>query len=106
MQRHADMPALRQAVGLSLAEIGSMLSPNGAQKINRQLLAAKADEINQTVKPLRAVSRGYGMLRLAAHRQIALAAVPKRELQKFWHARSAERSRIWLHQPPLTAYGR
>lgn len=50
--------ALGQAAGLSLDEIGSMLSPNGGSNINRQLLAAKADEINQTIKQLRAVSRG------------------------------------------------
>ncbi|RZI39809.1 MerR family transcriptional regulator, partial [Herbaspirillum sp. HC18] len=50
--------ALGQAVGLSLDEIGSMLSPNGRPAINRQLLAAKADEIDQTIKQLRAVSRG------------------------------------------------
>lgn len=50
--------ALGQAAGLSLDEIGSMLSPNGRPAINRQLLAAKADEIDQTIKQLRAVSRG------------------------------------------------
>jgi DNA-binding transcriptional MerR regulator len=50
--------ALGQAAGLSLDEIGSMLSPQGGSEINRQLLAAKADEINQTIKHLRAVSRG------------------------------------------------
>lgn len=50
--------ALGQAAGLSLDEIGSMLSPNGGSEINRQLLATKADEINQTIKQLRAVSRG------------------------------------------------
>ncbi|HJV50060.1 MAG TPA: helix-turn-helix domain-containing protein [Noviherbaspirillum sp.] len=50
--------ALGQAAGLSLDEIGSMLSPNGGPAINRQLLAAKADEIDQTIKQLRAVSRG------------------------------------------------
>ncbi|RZI41149.1 MerR family transcriptional regulator, partial [Herbaspirillum sp. HC18] len=33
-------------------------SPNGRPAINRQLLAAKADEIDQTIKQLRAVSRG------------------------------------------------
>lgn len=49
--------ALGQAVGLCLAAIGSMLSPNGLSNINRKLLAAKADEINQTIKQLRAVSR-------------------------------------------------
>jgi DNA-binding transcriptional MerR regulator len=50
--------ALGQAAGLSLDEIGSMLSPNGSSEINRQLLASKAEEINQTIKQLRAVSRG------------------------------------------------
>lgn len=50
--------ALGQAAGLSLDEISTMLSPNGGPAINRQLLAAKADEIDQTIKQLRAVSRG------------------------------------------------
>ena len=50
--------ALGQAAGLSLDEIGPMLSPNGGPAINRQLLVAKADEIDQTIKQLRAVSRG------------------------------------------------
>lgn len=50
--------ALGQAAGLSLDEIGSMLSPGGGAAIDRQLLAAKADEIDQTVRQLRAVSRG------------------------------------------------
>lgn len=50
--------ALGQAAGLSLDEIGSMLSPTGGSNINRQLLAAKADEIDQTIRQLRAVSRG------------------------------------------------
>lgn len=50
--------ALGQAAGLSLDEIGSMLSPNGRPAIDRQLLAAKADEINHTIRQLRAVSRG------------------------------------------------
>jgi len=50
--------ALGQAAGLSLDEIGSMLSPNGGSRIDRQLLATKAEEINETIKQLRAVSRG------------------------------------------------
>lgn len=50
--------ALGQAAGLSLDEIGSMLSPNSAPIIDRRLLAAKADEIDKTIKQLRAVSRG------------------------------------------------
>lgn len=50
--------ALGQAAGLSLDEIGSMLSPNSAPTIDRRLLAAKADEIDKTIKQLRAVSRG------------------------------------------------
>lgn len=50
--------ALGQAAGLSLDEIQSMLSPNGGPNIDRRLLSAKADEIDATIKQLRAVSRG------------------------------------------------
>lgn len=50
--------ALGQAAGLSLDEIRSMLSPNGAPDIDRQLLAAKADEIDALIKRLRAMSNG------------------------------------------------
>lgn len=52
------MIALGQAAGLSLDEIRTMLSPQGGSRINRTLLAAKAKEIDETVKQLRAVSRG------------------------------------------------
>lgn len=50
--------ALGQAAGLSLDEIHSMLSPRGQPNIDRQLLAAKADEIDLTIRHLRAMSRG------------------------------------------------
>lgn len=50
--------SLGQAAGLSLDEIRSMLSPRGAPKIDRALLAAKANEIDATIAHLRAVSRG------------------------------------------------
>ena len=50
--------ALGQAAGLSLDEIQAMLSPHGGPKIDRPLLAAKADEIDATIRHLRAVSRG------------------------------------------------
>lgn len=50
--------ALGQAAGLSLDEIRSMLSPQGAPAIDRGLLAAKADELDATIKQLQAMSRG------------------------------------------------
>lgn len=50
--------ALGQAGGLSLDEIRAMLSPEHGAKIDRQLLVAKADEIDATVRQLRAMSRG------------------------------------------------
>ncbi len=50
--------ALGQAAGLSLDEIGTMLTPRGGPHIDRQLLAAKADAIDATIRQLRAVSRG------------------------------------------------
>ncbi len=50
--------ALGQSAGLSLDEIRSMLSPRGSPKIDRKLLAAKADEIDASIVHLKAVSRG------------------------------------------------
>ncbi|AOB27245.1 MerR family transcriptional regulator [Bordetella bronchiseptica] len=50
--------ALGQAGGLSLDEIRAMLSPQGTPRVNRQVLLAKADEIDATVKQLQAMSRG------------------------------------------------
>ncbi|MBK6853942.1 MAG: helix-turn-helix domain-containing protein [Burkholderiales bacterium] len=50
--------ALGQAAGLSLDDIQSMLSPHSAPTIDRQLLAAKADEIDAQVRQLQAMSRG------------------------------------------------
>ena len=50
--------ALGQAAGLSLDEIHSMLSPNGRPNIDRQLLAAKASELDTTIRRLSAVRRG------------------------------------------------
>ncbi|MDE1531313.1 helix-turn-helix domain-containing protein [Pseudomonas carnis] len=50
--------ALGQAGGLSLDEIQAMLSPNGQADVDRAVLLAKADEIDATVRQLRAMSRG------------------------------------------------
>lgn len=50
--------ALGQAGGLSLDEIGAMLSPEGAVHVDRTLLLAKADDIDATIKRLRAMSQG------------------------------------------------
>lgn len=50
--------ALGQSAGLSLDEIRAMLSPGGGVAIDRQVLAAKADEIDATILQLRAMSRG------------------------------------------------
>ncbi|WP_083657712.1 helix-turn-helix domain-containing protein [Herbaspirillum camelliae] len=50
--------ALGQAGGLSLDEIGAMLTPAGVPKVNRSVLMAKADEIDATIKRLRAMSEG------------------------------------------------
>ncbi|TFW03192.1 MerR family transcriptional regulator [Oxalobacteraceae bacterium OM1] len=49
--------ALGQAAGLSLDEIRSMLAPNSGTSIERDVLEAKAKEIDRTARQLRAVSR-------------------------------------------------
>ena len=50
--------ALGKAAGFSLDEIKAMLTPGGEARIDRRTLAAKADEIDQSVVRLRAMSRG------------------------------------------------
>ncbi|HUL96557.1 MAG TPA: helix-turn-helix domain-containing protein [Usitatibacter sp.] len=50
--------ALGQAAGFSLDEIGSMFSPSGKPSIDRAKLAAKADELDATIKRLKAMSDG------------------------------------------------
>ncbi|HBP6305408.1 MerR family transcriptional regulator [Pseudomonas aeruginosa] len=50
--------ALGQAGGLSLDEIRAMLSPGGEALVDRDVLVAKADEIDATIKQLQAMSRG------------------------------------------------
>jgi DNA-binding transcriptional MerR regulator len=50
--------ALGQVAGLSLDEIHSMLSPNGKPNVDRKLLAAKASELDATIRQLSAVRRG------------------------------------------------
>ncbi len=50
--------ALGQAAGFTLDEIRTMLTPGGTPRIDRRKLAAKADEIDETIVRLRAMSRG------------------------------------------------
>jgi DNA-binding transcriptional MerR regulator len=50
--------ALGQAAGFSLDEIRSMFSADGQPRIDRRMLAAKADEIDRLVRRMRAVGKG------------------------------------------------
>jgi DNA-binding transcriptional MerR regulator len=50
--------ALGQASGFTLSEIRSMFSPDGRPSIDRRLLTAKADELDATIKRLKAMSNG------------------------------------------------
>ena len=50
--------ALGQAAGFSLDAIGSMFSPAGKASIDRRMLSAKADELDATIKRLKAMSDG------------------------------------------------
>ena len=50
--------ALGQAGGLSLDEIRAMLPVDASPQVDRSVLLAKADEIDATIKRLRAMSAG------------------------------------------------
>ena len=50
--------ALGRASGFSLDEIAAVFSPDGSVRIDRSILAAKADDIDRTVRRLAAMSKG------------------------------------------------
>ena len=50
--------ALGRAAGFSLAEIGAMFTPDGQPRIDRQALAAKAGDIDRTIRQLSAMRDG------------------------------------------------
>ncbi len=50
--------ALGRAAGFSLDEIARMFMPDGRPKIDRQVLAGKADELERTIRKLSAMRDG------------------------------------------------
>jgi DNA-binding transcriptional MerR regulator len=50
--------ALGRAAGFSLEEIALMFAPDGQPRIDRQMLAAKADELDKTIRKLSAIRHG------------------------------------------------
>jgi DNA-binding transcriptional MerR regulator len=50
--------ALARASGFTLEEIARMFSPDGRVRIDRQMLAAKADELDRTMRRLGAMRDG------------------------------------------------
>lgn len=50
--------ALGQAAGFSLDEIRAMFTPGGEPNIDRDMLSSKADELDRTIKRLKAMREG------------------------------------------------
>ena len=50
--------ALGRAAGFSLAEIAGMFGPDGRPRIDRRMLTAKAEELDATIRQLRAMRDG------------------------------------------------
>jgi DNA-binding transcriptional MerR regulator len=50
--------ALARASGFALEEIALMFAPDGRLRIDRQMLAAKADELGRTIRKLTAMRNG------------------------------------------------
>jgi DNA-binding transcriptional MerR regulator len=81
--------ALAQSAGFALGEIATMFSPDGKPSIDRQMLAAKADELDKTIRRLKAVSEGL--------RHAAVCPAPSHAecptFQKLLRAASAKQKR-------------
>ncbi|MDJ1159892.1 helix-turn-helix domain-containing protein [Chelatococcus sp. SYSU_G07232] len=80
--------ALGQTAGFSLTEIAAMFGADGAPRIRRELLAAKADELDRTIRRLSAMRDG---LRHAA-RCTAPSHLECRTFRRLMRAASARRS--------------
>ena len=65
--------ALGQAAGFAPDEIRAVFMPSGQPPSHSSMLSAKADEIDRTVKRLKAMSDGLRMPRSARHRAIGSA---------------------------------
>lgn len=50
--------ALGRSAGFSLAEIAQMFAPDGRPRINRQMLASKAEELDRTIRKLTEMREG------------------------------------------------
>lgn len=53
-----SLVALGQAAGFALDDIARMFAPDGRVRIDRQLLAARANELDDTIRQLAALRRG------------------------------------------------
>ncbi|MDH2386720.1 helix-turn-helix domain-containing protein [Bradyrhizobium sp. CER78] len=94
--------ALGRAAGFTLDEIGRMFAPDGRPRIDRKMLATKADELDRTIRRLNAMRDG---LRHAAvcpapshmecptfRRLLRVAAAGKMETPKKEPAKSRRKS--------------
>src|SRR5215813_3981933 len=50
--------ALGRSAGFSLDEVSLMFAPDGRPRIDRQMLRAKAEELDKTIRKLTAMSEG------------------------------------------------
>jgi DNA-binding transcriptional MerR regulator len=50
--------AMGRAAGLSLDDMARMFTPDGRLRVDREMLAAKADELEKTIKKLSAMQKG------------------------------------------------
>ena len=67
--------AVGRAAGFSLDEIALMFAPDGRPRIDRQILLAKAEELDRTIRKLTNIATAYGTL-LPAERQATWNAPP------------------------------
>jgi len=91
--------ALGRASGFSLEEIARMFAPDGKIQIDRRMLAAKAEELDETIRQLSAMRDG---LRHAT----ACRAPSHMECPTFRRLLKAAASRRSLSSPALIPRGR
>jgi DNA-binding transcriptional MerR regulator len=82
--------ALGRSAGFSLDEIALMFAPDGRPRIDRQMLAAKAEELDRTIRKLTEMRDGLELWKLEEKRR-------SRHSFTWRHDLPTPRSRDYLH---------
>src|SRR5690606_14008291 len=96
--------ALGRAAGFSLDEIARMFAPDGRPRIDRRMLAARADELERTIRKLAALRDGLRHAAACPARSHMECPTFRRLLRVAGSGARAQRRKASSPQAPARSY--